>query len=152
MTKIKLPRGLRNRNPGNIEHTTAYDWRGEVYPPKEIDGHVETRFCQFVDHVHGVRALAKILLTYCRHRRAADGSRIDTVREVVERWAPSTENDTEAYAAHVRAVLEVNEGEIIDIEDPGVLAALVRAITYHENGVMPYTGATIKTGIESALF
>jgi len=150
--KNRLPRGLLNSNPGNIEHTSRYNWRGEIYPPEEREGHVETRFCQFTDHVHGIRALAKILLTYCRHRRAADGSPIDTVQEVVDRWAPSSENDTEAYANHVRAVLGVNKGEIIDIESPVVLAALVRAITYHENGMMPYSGATIKTGIESALF
>ena len=148
---MRTPRGLRNCNPGNIEHTSRYNWRGEIYPPEERDGHVETRFCQFKDHVHGIRALAKVLLTYYRKRRAADGSAIDTVQEVVDRWAPPVENDTDAYAEHVRAVLQVNRGEIIDIEDPEVLAALVRAITRHENSTMPYCYVTIKKGVELAL-
>ena len=149
--KERTPRGIRLCNPGNIEHTSAYDWRGEIYPPEERDGHVETRFCQFVDHVHGIRALAKVLLTYSRLRRAGDGSPIDTVQEVVDRWAPSSENDTAAYSEHVRAVLQVNKGEKIDMENTEVLAALVRAITQHENGEMPYSDATIEKGIEMAL-
>jgi len=148
---MSTPRGLRNRNPGNIEHTTAYDWRGEVYPPEEIDGHRETRFCQFVDHVHGIRALAKILITYYRKRRAADGSAIDTVQEVLERWAPPVENDTDAYAEYVRGVLEVNKGTIIDIDNLEVLARLVKAITQFENGVMPYSDDTIQEGVVLAL-
>ncbi len=148
---MSTPRGLRNFNPGNIEHTTAYDWRGEVYPPEEIDGLVETRFCQFKDHVHGIRALAKILITYCRKRRAADGSAIDTVQEVIERWAPPSENDSDAYARYVRSVLEVNKGTIIDIDSLEVLAGLVRAITQYENGVMPYSDDTIQEGVVLAL-
>ena len=148
---MSTPRGLRNKNPGNIEHTTRYNWRGEIYPPKEIDGHIETRFCQFKDHVHGIRALAKILITYCRKRRAADGSAIETVQEVIERWAPPSENDTDAYAGYVRGVLQVNKGTIIDIDNLEVLARLVKAITQYENGEMPYTDDTIQEGVVLAL-
>ena len=38
--------------------------------------------------------------------RAANGSRIDSVKEIIERWAPSFENNTEAYANSVAELLE----------------------------------------------
>ena len=146
-----IARGVRNKNPGCIDfHAAAFardPWVGEI----GLEVHPNARFTTFENSVFGIRAIAKTLLTYYRRRHAADGSPIDTVQEVIERWAPSTENQTDAYAAVVRQALGVDVGESIDISDPDILATLVRSIIKHENGEQPYGNATIALGVQLAL-
>jgi len=138
------PRGIRNNNPGNIEKGAG--WQGLAE-----DQSGDARFAVFKSPIWGIRALARVLLTYYRLRRAADGSRIDTVLEHVVRWAPPGENDTGAYARQVRAALGVEEGEIINTEDPDTLVAFVTAIIRHENGQQPYTREELREGVDLAL-
>jgi len=121
------PRGIRKRNPGNIEHTGT-PWQGLDDPPS--DG----RFCRFKTMAHGCRAIARILITYQDKRKAEDGSAIDTVAEIINRWAPPHENDTNAYAAHVRERLGLERGESVDVHEYSVCKGLVRSIIVHENG------------------
>lgn len=90
------PRGIRNNNPGNIEWGSP--WQGLV----AFDKRTDSRFAQFIDPASGIRALARVLITYQDKRRAADGSPIDTIAEFIERWAPPFENNTKAYADEVR--------------------------------------------------
>ena len=52
----KLPRGIRNKNPGNIKLGT--DWDGLA--AEQLD----PTFCTFGEAVMGIRALMRILLTY----------------------------------------------------------------------------------------
>ena len=147
----KLPRGISNNNPGNIDFNQAAfmadPWVGEL----GLEDHSSSRFTTFDTPEHGIRALCKIVLTYHRHRRAADGSVIDTVQEIIDRWAPPSENDTDAYAAMVRDGLDVDRGEVIDPDDPFVLEVLCREIIEHENGEQPYSGEEIFDGVEMAL-
>ena len=58
MKKSKLPRGLRNNNPGNIR-LGSNRWVGEIRPSQDKE------FCQFRSMKHGYRALiiTKMLLT-----------------------------------------------------------------------------------------
>ena len=56
----KLPRGIRNKNPGNIKLGT--DWDGLA------DEQSDPVFCVFKEAVWGIRALVKILLTYRFHQ------------------------------------------------------------------------------------
>lgn len=57
------------------------------------------RFARFDSLENGICALGKLLLAY----RGKDGMPgvgglgIDTVREIISRWVPGSENDTEAY-------------------------------------------------------
>lgn len=138
------PRGIRNNNPGNIEKGAG--WRGLAEDQSGDD-----RFAIFKSPVWGIRALCKVLLTYHRHRRAADGSVIDTVREYIFRWAPPSENDTDAYVMAVRMALDVEKGEIIDPENPLTLQMLAGAIIQHENGEQPYSQETLRAGVNMAL-
>lgn len=107
-------RGIRNNNPGNLDYNQAMyredPWLGET----GIELHARPRFTTFRNPAFGIRALCKVLLTYHRHRKAADGSAIDTVQEVIDHWAPPSENNTDAYASHVRDLLDVERGGIID--------------------------------------
>ena len=146
-----IPRGIRNKNPGNLDYNAAAferdPWVGEV----GIEVHPTPRFTTFESSVFGIRALARTLLTYYRHRKAADGSPIDTVQEVIDRWAPASENDTDSYAEIVARAVGVEKGAEINIEDPEILATLVMSIIRHENAAQPYGRATIALGVATAL-
>ncbi len=144
-------RGIRNNNPGNLDfNARAFQrdkWKGEL----GMEKHSSPRFTTFGTPQHGIRALCKVILTYHRHRKAADGSPIDTVQEIIDRWAPPVENNTDAYAARIRDALDVEKGEEIDPEDPGTLRTLAEAIIQHENGCQPYDEKVIRAGVDMAL-
>lgn len=141
----RAPRGIRNKNPGNIERNHIH-WRG-----MSEDQSNDERFVVFDDPVMGIRAMARVLLVYHRLRKAKDGSAIDTVSEVIDRWAPHTENNSSVYAARVREAMHVESGEKIDLEDPGTLGEIVDAIIYHENGMNPYMYWDIEEGVRLAM-
>ncbi len=97
----------------------------------------------------GIRALAVTLITYHDKRRAKDGSNIDTIREVIERWAPPNENNTSAYVNEVSKAVGVTPDMIIDLHDYDTLRPLVEAIIRHENGRGPLK--TPNTGMRQKL-
>lgn len=129
-------RGLRNKNPGNIEDNGTA-WQGLDSPRN--DG----RFLRFASDEYGIRALARTLMTY----NAKHGLR--TVRAIINRWAPSTENNTSSYIASVSAALGVLPDSPLVLTD-AVLLQLVGAIVKHENGVNPYSDELILQGIRMA--
>ncbi len=117
-----LPRGLRNCNPGNIRLGMII-WVGEIRPSQDKE------FCQFTSMAYGYRALLRLLQNY----RRIYG--LNTVKEMIERWAPSSENNTNAYIISVCQELQVPSSYIIDVYDRDSLCALAAAISKHENGV-----------------
>ncbi|WP_312395778.1 structural protein [Stutzerimonas kunmingensis] len=130
----KQPRGIRNYNPGNIERNGTR-WQGMAV------AQADSRFIVFSHPVWGIRAIARTLITYQDARRARDGSRIDSVREIIERWAPAHENDTDAYAKQVAKALGIGpDDETVDVYDFATMRALVQAIVRHENGPGPLPG------------
>jgi len=125
---LRLPRGIRNHNPGNIERDGTR-WQGMAREQSDA------RFVVFSEAKWGIRAIARILITYQDRRRAVDGSRIDTVRKFISRWAPPSENDTDAYARTVARALGVGADDAgIDVYDFDTMLGLVRAIIRYENG------------------
>ncbi|RYF06525.1 MAG: structural protein P5 [Comamonadaceae bacterium] len=134
-----IPRGIRNNNPGNIDRN-ATKWQGMA-----ADQSDDPRFVVFTEPKWGLRALAKVLLTYYRTHK------LDTPMAIVDRWAPPVENDTLAYAGQVAKALGVARGERIDVENPAVLAPLVKAIVQHENGQQPYPDDLIVEAVRLAL-
>jgi hypothetical protein len=101
--------------------------------------------CVFDTAHNGLRALAKLLVTY--HDRYG----LCTVRGIVTRWAPPNENDTDAYVSHVCSQTAFGPDAWLQLGDASVLAALVRAIVLHENGVQPYDDTEIGAAVEDAL-
>ena len=99
-----IPVGIRNNNPLNIRKT-AIRWRGEVplsdSPLKggaqslPSGGGQEGSFVRFVSMEWGIRAACCILRTYAKRYNAV------CVQDIVRRWAPPTENDTERYIRNV---------------------------------------------------
>ncbi|HCM3125521.1 TPA: hypothetical protein N3F75_004952 [Klebsiella aerogenes] len=131
------PRGVRNNNPGNLEASSSNPWVGQT----GSDG----RFAKFVTPEHGIRALGRNLLSYQRQG-------IDTVGEIINRWAPpSDNNDTAAYIKSVCAQLGVKADQPLDASNPDTLQALCAAIIKHENGSQPYSNEQLSTGVSAAL-
>lgn len=126
-------RGIRNNNPGNIERTRDR-WRG-----MSADQSADERFVVFDSPEWGLRAMARVLRKY-----AAGGA--VTVRAIINRWAPPTENVTSAYVAAVARELNVDPDTplVLDAVLPELLAAIVR----HENGTQPYGTTTIAQAIQ----
>ena len=139
-----MTRGTRNFNPGNIERT-ATRWQG-----MSDDQSRDSRFIQFDHEKWGIRAIARILITYQDKRLAKDGSPIDSIQEVIDRWAPPHENPTDAYAAHIGIVMSTGVNDFIDICDYDTMFHLVKAIIHFENGVQPYSDDTINQGLRLA--
>ncbi|WPO53990.1 hypothetical protein SH589_06695 [Klebsiella aerogenes] len=131
------PRGVRNNNPGNLEASSSNPWVGQT----GSDG----RFAKFETPEHGIRALGRNLISYQRQG-------IDTVSEIINRWAPPTDNnDTAAYIKSVCAQLGVKADQPLDASNPDTLQALCAAIIKHENGSQPYSNEQLSTGVSAAL-
>lgn len=128
------PKGIRRNNPGNLEWGSP--WQGLA---NKADWPAD-RFAAFIDPAYGIRAIAMTLITYQDKRKAKDGSKIDSIREVIERWAPSSDNNNvPAYAKSVAALLDGvgPDDEVVDMHNPVHLRALVEGIIRHENGRGP---------------
>lgn len=135
MANVKPTRGERNNNPGNIRH--GDNWFGLS------DAQPDPAFCLFDKPEYGIRALAKIMLTY-------RGKGIDTVRKIVQRWAPPSENDTDAYIRAVAEDMGVSPDVVLDVRRRDVAYPLVNAIIHHENGRNMYRSSVINTGLDMA--
>lgn len=118
-------RGLRNNNPLNIAEGEGdrTQWVGESAADND-------KTYEVFEHVkYGIRAAGRVLDSYQRQ-----GFR--TVRQIISRWAPSHENDTESYIRHV--VQQTGWGAEY-VPSRADFARLVAAMLRHENGVNPYT-------------
>ena len=116
-------RGVRNCNPLNIR--IGNNWKGER--PTNSDGVFE----QFTDMRYGLRA-AFILL-----RRYITKYRLCTIRAIVSRWAPETENLTLAYINHVERLSGIDAGEPISATDKESLFRIVTAMCWVESLYKP---------------
>jgi hypothetical protein len=143
-------RGIRNKNPGNIDYNPRNEWQGQLGLE---EGVARPRFARFDSAENGIRALVKLLINYGSKdgMPGVGGPRIDTVREIITRWAPGSENDTEAYISSVARAVKVRANDPIDIKDRAVLTRMVAAIIAHENGSNPYAPATIAEGVRRAM-
>ena len=126
------PRGIRNNNAGNIEDNGTA-WKGYT----GNDG----RYVIFSHPEFGIRAMNRVLNTY-KNRYS-----INTIEEIINRWAPPNENNTQSYIASVSK--SVGVGPNVELVD-GHRLNLIKAIIKHENGQQPYTDETIQRGINLA--
>ncbi|HTQ99566.1 MAG TPA: hypothetical protein VMH83_06230 [Candidatus Acidoferrum sp.] len=110
-----------NNNPGNIR-ASDQSWLGKI-----ADG-VTSAFERFVSPEYGVRAVAIIFQNY--YTRYG----LDTVRDLITRYAPPSENDTENYANFVAGRLGVSPDTPLNV--PQVLPELVAAVLQMESGTV----------------
>lgn len=132
-------RGVRNNNPGNIRCVPGRRWQGQAAEQLDKD------FVTFEDPVYGIRALAVVLLTYYRRYR------LNTVAEIIRRWAPPVENDTDAYIATVARRMGVLPATKLNLLDRDTLRNLVTAIIHVETGGYQYPRDVIETALDMAL-
>lgn len=117
-----MSRGLRNNNPGNIRKDGQH-WQGEIEPSEDAE------FKQFKSMAWGYRAIFQCLNTYYRKYG------LDTIRKMISRWAPSSENNTEAYIKTVSELSGVSENSRITSTNKDVMIPIVAAMSRVENGV-----------------
>jgi hypothetical protein len=130
-------RGIRNNNPGNIRLREGVHWEGQVDASTQTD----VSFVQFIAPEYGIRAMAKIF----RHYEAMG---INTVQACISRWAPPSENNTEAYVNAVAAACHVEPTDVVSFAY--IMPDLIAAVIFHENGMQPYTPEQIAEGIKLA--
>ena len=128
-----MTRGERNNDPGNLRLSPIH-WQGEI---EGMDKSFET----FDTPEDGIRALAKLLMNYQKKYG------LKTVRTIINRFAPSSENDTNSYVKCVSFGMGVDPDAEIDLTNLAILASLVKEIIRHENGGVIYSDATIASGI-----
>lgn len=121
---MSLPRGIRNNNPLNIRRSKD-QWKGL----SKTQG--DRSFCQFETLEYGWRA-AFYLLTRTYYFKY----RLYTVRAIVSRWAPPSENNTEAYIANVCRLTGIAPDEPLGIpsDKPSRWMMLGLAMAIQENG------------------
>lgn len=131
-----IPRGIRNNNPGNIKKNDI-EWEGL----SAIQ--TDNTFFQFTDPIYGIRALTKILRTY------RDKYDLKNIWAIISRYAPPSENDTEAYKNFVTKKTGLSMLKEIDNSVEGYFP-VVKAIILMENGEQPYDDELILQGMHLA--
>ena len=124
------PRGIRNNNPLNICRSTDR-WEGAREEQKDKS------FVQFKTMAYGYRAAWKTLQSY--YNRFCAQSRAFTVRNIIDRWAPPKENDTEAYVHSVMRLSSIGGKENLlppeNVDSYGRLSKMIAAMTCIECGI-----------------
>ena len=120
MTRVS--RGLRNCNPGNLRLGT-FHYTGECKTSSD------SAFRQFESMAWGYRAIFVVLHTYARRHG------LRTLTQMITRYAPPVENDTQAYINRVVRSTALPPDTPLDTLDGATMIPLVAAISEVENGV-----------------
>lgn len=118
--KKVVPRGIRNNNPLNIRIGNV--WLGERQNPDDA------QFEQFVAMEYGLRAGFVLLRRYIKHYKRT------TVPAIIAAWAPSNENNTEAYVNAVCSRMNIAPDTELKFEDAETMCKLVDAMVRVECG------------------
>lgn len=121
MAQQHQPRGLRNNNPLNIRK--GNNWQGERNPQ------TDTQFEEFQNLEYGFRAAFIIIRNYIRKRPP-----VNTPRTIIARWAPPTENATNAYLSYVCNRATLTPDTVLSWNDKNALCRLVWAMAQYECG------------------
>lgn len=132
-----ISRGVRNNNPGNIK--AGQGFQGEGTPDK--DG-----YATFQSPEDGIRALNIDLHT----KFNKDG--LNTINDIISKYAPQSDNDTASYIQHVSQQMGVKPDAKLDLNDPQQLHSMAAAVIRHENNdAMPYSEQAQGWATNSAL-
>lgn len=121
MKKVEIPRGLRNNNPLNIRKSLDI-FQGEKIPS------ADKNFKQFQTTAYGYRAAFKIVMNYYRIYS------LKTIRQIIGRWAPENENNTESYISLVSSYSGVSPDEQINITNKDMMCCIIASMSKVENG------------------
>lgn len=135
--KVLNTSGYKSCNPLNVR-ASSDKWRGSI-------GQSDNGYVIFSTPMDGIRAVATVIKNY--------GTKygINTVRDIVSRYAPASENPTDDYIANVCKGTGYQPDEKLDTKNPEVLKKLVTAMMKQEIGDVPYSEETINEGVQRAL-
>lgn len=117
-----VSRGIKNNNPGNIKNNRT-QWQGRVSEKENFD----KIFVVFEDMTFGLRALMMNLLSYRKRHN------LHTIEELISRWAPPFENQTQKYIAFVENQTGIGKNTPLSF-DRKELISIAKAIVIYENG------------------
>lgn len=115
------PRGYRNNNPGNVR-INGDKFQGEVITSQDKE------FKQFESMAYGYRAIFKILRNYQVNYK------LNTIRQMISRWAPENENDTANYISFVSERSGIPADDPIRTDNREMMIRIVAAMSKVENG------------------
>ena len=121
----KEPRGLRNNNPLNIRK--GCNWYGERFPQVDRD------FEEFQSMELGIRAAFVLLRNYITGFNGRS-FKYNTIRKIIRRWAPPTENATQRYIDFVCKQVGKDQNEVIYFSDRTTIITMARAMAFVECG------------------
>lgn len=138
------PRGIRNNNPGNLNYVGQ---NGAT-----LEDHATPRFARFNSAFEGFAALGKQIKAYYNGTSKAAGyQKLQSVEDIISRFAPASENNTQAYINKLSKMLGVGRGDSLNIQDPQVLATLMNGVTQIENGKNPYAPEMVLKAAQSVV-
>ena len=129
-----MSRGLTNCNPGNIRQSKTH-YKGERRPSRDRE------FKEFESMAYGYRAMFVLLDTYSRRYGLC------TIRQMLNRYAPPSENFTEGYIHFVSAKTGIAPDEIVNSRAARDMVPIVAAMSQIENGT-PAVMADVHRGWE----
>lgn len=94
---------IGKNNPLNIRYNCFNRWIG-------LEGHTKG-FCDFDSLEHGVRAAAYLI---CKSYRSKG---ICTLRDIINRFAPPSENPTSRYINYVSDLCSLKPDKVLDLFD-----------------------------------
>jgi hypothetical protein len=118
---MSVPRGIKNSNPGNIRINNDL-FQGEIRPSRD------KAFKQFKSMAYGYRAIFVMLRNYKKNRDC------DTIRKMINRWAPPVENHTDSYVMAVSSKAGISPDAEVDTFDRELMCNIVAAMSRMENG------------------
>ena len=121
---MATPRGIRNNNPLNIRK--GNDWQGERHPQ------TDRAFEEFTSLTWGLRAGFLLLKRYMAPKPG--GYNCHCVQDIIERWAPPTENATVAYIRSVCNDTGLTARQPIFYRQKAIMCKLVNAMCRVECG------------------
>lgn len=132
------PRGVKANNLLNIESNSHNNWLGKVTPS------VDRRFETFQAPEYGFRAGAILLRDTYQGRYG-----LESVSELIHKFAPSHENDSDGYAQFVAGQLGVGIHDPVNLRSDAILAKMLHAMSIMEVG-RQYSLETAQRGVQMA--
>ena len=118
--------GYRINNPLNIRYSSANNWKGQQGE--------QSGFCVFDTPENGIRAAMVNLKSYRKKG-------VITIGDIISRWAPPTENNTQNYIEFV--CNKLGAAASYEVEQTAAdYIALLQAMCIMEIGCQPYTQST----------
>jgi hypothetical protein len=113
---------VRKNNPGNIRDDGKSQWQG-------MTGVDDKGFCVFDTSDYGARAMVLLLRNYSKNYG------LDTIKEIISRYAPSSENDTDSYINVIAFKTGLGTNDKLNLQfDYEPLSVLAYYMHIHEAG------------------